>query len=201
MLNPVASSAKPTKRGFTAIEIVVSLAIVAVLSAIVVPQIMGRVRESRRSALSQTLFGLSQGIAEYKKAVTRYPSQLVLLTTKPTIASTDACGAALSAVNVNNWRGPYVSRQLLATGIAMGDGNISNTLRRIAGPPSYLLMDVTGVDRDVALFLEEELDAPPPAPADSLSGTIRFTPAAVGIHPPAPAGTVNLSYSLPISGC
>ena len=183
---------RKSKLGFTAVEILVSLAIVAVLSAIVVPQIMGRVRESRRSALSQTLFGLSQGIAEYKKAVTRYPSQLTLLTTPATVSSTDACGFALSAPNANNWRGPYVSRQLLATGIPMGDGTISNTLVRTSGTPSYLLINVSDVDPEIAVLLEEELDGLPPA-SNPATGTIRYT-SSVG-------GVVTLSYSIPISGC
>ena len=181
-------------RGFTAIEILVSLAIVAVLSAIVVPEIMGRIRESRRSALSQTLFGLSQGIAEYKKAVTRYPFKLSLLTTAPVAATDkDACGVVLSSTNANNWRGPYVSRQLLATGIPMADGNISDTLQRIVGPPTYLLINVTKVDTEIALLLEAELDAPPPAVPNPATGTIRYT-TPVG-------GQVTLSYSIPISGC
>jgi prepilin-type N-terminal cleavage/methylation domain-containing protein len=180
--------------GFTAVEILVSLAIVAVLSAIVVPEIIGRIRESRTSALSQTLFGLTQGIAEYKKAVTRYPSELSLLTTAPVAGtSTDACGVVLSATNSNNWRGPYVSRQLLATGIPMGDGNISNTLERITGPPTYLLINVTNVDTEIALLLEAELDAPPPVVPNPATGTIRYTTPA--------AGQVTLSYSIPISGC
>lgn len=182
------------RSGFTAVEIVVALAIVAVLSALVVPQIVGRIRESRRSALSQTLFGLTQGIAEYKKAVTRYPFQLSLLTTPP-VAGTDkdACGNVLLSTNTNNWRGPYVSRQLLITGISMGDGNISDTLQRIAGPPTYLLMNVRNVDTEIAELLEAELDAPPPAVPNPATGTIRYT-TPVG-------GQVILSYSIPISGC
>lgn len=185
-----------THKGFTAVEILVAMAIVAVLSAIVVPEIMGRIRDSRRSALSQTLFGLTQGIAEYKKAVTRYPQKLSLLTTAPVLGvAEDACGNLLSGTNINNWRGPYVSRQLLATGIPMGDGNIADSLERVAGPPTYLLMRVTNVDRSIALLLESELDAPPPALPDSATGTIRFQPA------PGFADQVTLFYSLPISGC
>lgn len=183
------------RRGFTAIEILVSLAIVAILTAIVVPQLNGRIRESRKSALSQTLFGLSQGVAEYKKAVTRYPYQLSLLTAAPVAGtSKDACGTVLLPINANNWRGPYVSRQLLLTGTSMGDGTISDTLERTVGPPpTYLLIKVRGVDVEIAQLLEQELDAPLPADTNPATGTIRYdTPA---------AGQVTLSYSLPISGC
>jgi prepilin-type N-terminal cleavage/methylation domain-containing protein len=184
-------SFRGSRRGFTAVEILVSLAIVAILTGIVVPQITGRIRESRRSALAQTLFGLTQGIAEYKKAVTRYPSRLSLLTAAPVAGSSqDACGAVLSATNANNWRGPYVSRQLLATGIPMGDGNISDVLQHVPGPPTYLLINTTNVDEEIALLLEAELDG---GVASSTAGTIRYTTPA--------QGQVTLSYALPISGC
>lgn len=188
------NSSRYTKAGgFTAVEILVALAIVAVLSAIVVPQIVGRIRESKQSALSQTLFGLSQGIAEYKKAVTRYPSHLSLLTTAPGATAKDACGNPLTVANKNNWRGPYVSRQLLSTGIPMGDGQILDSLVRVSGPPTYLHIRTTNVDRVVADGLEVELDGT--ATVDSLNtGTIRYTA-------PDPQNQVTLTYSIPISGC
>ena len=180
------------RRGFTAVEILVALAIVAVLSAIVVPEVVGRVRESRQSALSQTFFGLSQGIAEYKKAVTRYPSRLSLLTVAPGAGATDACGDTLSLANKNNWRGPYVSRQLLATGTRMGDAQISDTLFRTADPPpTYLYIRATGVDVKIAEGLEAELDGTSVNP--TITGTIRTDPPV--------AEQVVLNYSIPISGC
>lgn len=186
--------------GFSTVEILVALAIVAIIGAVVFPQIVGRIRESKQSALSQTFFGLSQGIAEYRKAVTRYPSQLTLLTTAPASGATDACGNALNASHINNWRGPYVSRQLLSTGVAMGDAHIQNMLRRItSGSSAFLLMDASQVDTLVAVALEAELDGTSTDPANT--GTIRYTTAAVGPLPAAPAKTVNLSYSIPISGC
>lgn len=197
----------PRRIGFTTVEVLVALAIVAVLSAIVIPEIVGRIRESRQSALSQTFFGLSQGIAEYKKAVTRYPYQLKLLTEAPVLldpTAKDACGNNLNASHVNNWRGPYVSRQLLSTGVAMGDGHIQNQLRRVTvGPSVFLLIDAATIDTTIAVGLEAELDGTSADPANT--GTIRYTTAALPapstVTAAAPAGTVNLMYSIPISGC
>ena len=193
--------------GFTTIEVLVALAIVAVLSAIVVPEIVGRIRESRQSALSQTFFGLSQGIAEYRKAVTRYPYQLILLTEAPVLldpAAKDACGNNLNASHINNWRGPYVSRQLLGTGIAMGDAHIQNQLRRITvGSSVFLLIDAAGIDTTIAVGLENEFDGTSVNP--TTTGTIRYQttalPAPSTVTTAAPGGMVNLSYSIPISGC
>ncbi|MEX1186501.1 MAG: prepilin-type N-terminal cleavage/methylation domain-containing protein [Gemmatimonadaceae bacterium] len=186
--------------GFTAVEILVVLAIVAILAAVITPQVIGRIRESRQSALSQTFFGLSQGIAEYKKAVARYPSYLTLLTTTPVLnTATDACGNLLSQANIVNWRGPYVSRQLLSGGIPMGDAHIQNALRRVtSGSSVFLLMDAANVDTLIAIGLEAEFDG---TPANAAGGTIQYTTAAVGPLPAAPPKTVNLSYSIPIAGC
>jgi hypothetical protein len=38
-------------------------------------------------------------------------------------------------------------------------------------------------------------------PANLGTGTIRYTTAAVGSLPAATAGTVNLSYAIPVNGC
>lgn len=198
---------KTLRPGFTTVEVLVALAIVAVLSAIIVPEIVGRIRESRQSALSQTFFGLSQGIAEYRKAITRYPYQLILLTQAPVLldpAAKDACGNDLNASHINNWRGPYVSRQLLSTGIAMGDGHIQNQLRRITvGSSVFLLIDAAGIDTTIAVGLEGEFDGTSVNP--TTTGTIRYQTAALPspstVTTAAPAGMVNLSYSIPISGC
>lgn len=197
------------RAGFTTVEVLVALAIVAVLSAIVVPEIVGRIRESRQSALSQTFFGLSQGIAEYRKAVTRYPYQLKLLTQAPVhlsadSASKDVCGNNLNPSHINNWRGPYVSRQLLETGVTMGDAHIQNQLRRIQVGSSYFLqIDAAGVDTTIAVGLEIEFDGTSINP--TTTGTIRYQtaawPAPSTVTTAAPAGMVNLSYSIPISGC
>lgn len=198
-----------SRLGFTAVEVLVALAIVAVLSAIVIPEIIGRIRESRQSALSQTFFGLSQGIAEYRKAVTRYPYQLKLLTQAPVhlssdSASKDVCGNNLNPSHINNWRGPYVSRQLLETGVKMGDGHIQNQLRRIqVGNSFFLQIDASGIDTTIAVGLEDEFDGTSLNP--TTTGTIRYQTGALPLPSTvttgAPAGMVNLSYSIPISGC
>lgn len=191
------------------VEILVALAILAVLTAALVPMLMSKVRDARRAALSQSLLAISQGVAEYRKAVTRYPPTLTVLTVAPTTGTTDACGPAnfVSAINAANWRGPYLSREMVASGLKMADGTVQNALRRIvSGPSTYLLIDVAGVETDVAIAMEAEYDGN----TDPVNGTIRYTTATLPPPPsfpslPAvpvpPAGTVNLSYAIPISGC
>src|SRR5207247_1997632 len=97
------------------------------------------------AALSQTFSGLAQGIAEYKRAVTRYPGSLTLLTTAPVSASLDICGAQILTLNAL-WRGPYATRIIPSTGVEIGDGMVQAGVRRVtAGTNIFYLIDVTGV--------------------------------------------------------
>lgn len=184
------------RRGFTVLEIIVAVFMLAIVSAAVIPTLMGRIRDAEKSALSQTLFSLSLAIIEYRKAVSVNPSQLSLLATVPTSTSLDLCGNQLGA-NAANWRGPYVTRDIIA-GIGIGDSQISNTLRRVAGPPVRLYIDVGSVDARIAADLDAQFDG---ATASPTTGTVRYQTGAIGALPAAPSGMVNLSYGIPITGC
>lgn len=192
---------RTVRRGFTVIEILIGIFLLAVMSAAVIPALMGRIRDAQTSALGQSLFSLSQAIFEYRKAVTSYPGQLVLLATKPVGTNLDLCGNAIGNGNANSWRGPYVSRALVSGGIGIGDAQIRDTLRRTpAAPalPSTLFIDVVMVDTLSAVDLEAQFDG---TPENAATGSIRYTTAAIGTIPAAPAGTVNLSYAMPVNGC
>lgn len=189
------------RRGFTVIEVLIGILLIAIMSAAVIPALMGRIRDAQTSALGQSLFSLSLAIFEYRKAVTAYPPQLVFLAARPLATTTDLCGNAIGATNANRWRGPYVSRELVAGGVGIGDARIQNALRRTpAAPalPTTLFIDVGMVDSLSAVDLEEQFDG---TPASLTTGSIRYTTAAVGALPAAPAGTVNLSYAIPVNGC
>ena len=139
-------------------------------------------------------------IFEYRKAVTSYPGQLVLLATKPLGTNTDLCGNNIGTGNANSWRGPYVSRELVSGGIGIGDAQIVNTLRRTpAAPalPTSLYIDVTMVDTLTAVDLEAQFDGD----ANPGTGSIRYSNGPVGSIPAAAPGTVTLSYAMPVNGC
>ena len=191
------------RRGFTVLEIIVAVFMIAVISAAVIPALMGRIKDAEKSALGQTLFSLSLAVIEYRKAVSVNPGRIAYLGTPPGATDVDACGTALNA-NSANWRGPYVTREVLAGGVGIGDSRIANNLRRDAGPPVRLFIDVEFVDADIAADLDAQYDGAAPSPT---TGTIRYQTGALA-NPvfgttlaAAPAGMVNLSYGIPITGC
>lgn len=193
------------RRAFTVLEVIIGIILIAAMSAAVIPALMGRIRDAQTSATAQTLAALSAAIFEYRKAVTSYPQQLIHLAQRPLDTSQDACNAAIGAANAANWRGPYISRELVAGGINIGDATISNTLRRVpvVGPPASvtLFIDVVGADSLSVLDIEAQFDGLPLTVASPTTGTIRYTKAAIGAIPAAPTHTYNMSYGIPITGC
>ena len=186
------------RRAFTLGEVLVALAISAVVAAMVIPVVFSKFRTSQVSALSQTFVGLSQGIAEFKRATTRYPLLLSSLSAAPAATDDDICGNDLTAANVAVWRGPYTSRVVTTTGVPVGDYTVSNTLRRVAGTPIFIMIDVGSVSTQIVDDLETMFDS---GTADGTTGTIRYTTSAVGSLGAAAAGTYNLSYAIPINSC
>ncbi len=107
-------------RGFTLVEVLVALAIIATLVAVLYPALSGKVRDSRTAALLQTFQGYAQGVAEFKKGTTRYPSSLLLLTAAPTATSLDICGNQAA----RRGGGDAVRRGANCSGIVIGSTGI-----------------------------------------------------------------------------
>ena len=80
---------KPTlrrQRGFTLIELMVVLAIIGVLAAMIVPNVLGRADDARVTAARTDVSNLMQALKLYKLDNQRYPSPeqgLQALVTKP----------------------------------------------------------------------------------------------------------------------
>ena len=77
-----------TDSGFTLIEIMVVVFILALLAGLVVPKIMGRTDEARRTTTKLQIKNIEEGLHLYKLDTAVYPSTdqgLEALVTKPTI--------------------------------------------------------------------------------------------------------------------
>ena len=91
-----------TNRGFTLLEIIVVVAIIAILAAYIAPKVAGRVDDARISKAKSDIRVLESSLELYKLDNFSYPSSdqgLQALVTKP------------SGANTRNWReGGYIKK-------------------------------------------------------------------------------------------
>lgn len=93
---------RAVRSGFTLIEMVVVLAVIALLAALVGPQIVGRVSEARGTSAKAQIELMSTALENYRLDNGGYPTTaqgLAALKQKPVAAPVPF-----------NWRGPYLRK-------------------------------------------------------------------------------------------
>lgn len=173
-------SRRPNKPGFSLAEILVSIAILAVVAAVVIPSIGGQLRSGDESRLQQDLTSLRGGIEQFLADVRRYPKSIGQLTNKPGVTENALVGGVYNAGQVGRWRGPYITKDssfALKTGY---DASFSTSFDTLSLPISgltfaatgtrYLRIFLVGFDSTNALRLDQKMDD-----GDLLTGQIRWT--------------------------
>ena len=86
--------------------------LIAILSAVIVPTVSGRLQNAYENSIIAELDNLASAIAAYRQDVGKYPPSLDYLTAlrSPYV---DRCGVTLSSTAQASYRGPYVTRQIL----------------------------------------------------------------------------------------
>lgn len=181
--------------GLTLAEVLVALAILAILAAVLLPSVVRQVGAGTAGGLIGELRGLSDGITAFRQDLRRYPLELYHLSSAPGGTDRDACGQLLP--NPGWWKGPYVDRAILRIGIATPAGVVSDTLRRVPptlalGQVATLFIDVREVDSVVAAEVERTFDG---EPLDYNGGAVLWTAG------PQPDRRGTLSLGLAIRGC
>jgi len=184
--------------GFTLPEILVSISLVAVLAAVVVPSIASQARKGDPTRVGNDLLGIRGGVEQFLTDVRRYPGGItqltapIALTDKPlsgTVASTYVFGAA----EVGRWRGPYLSKDgtaALTTGFGWSfkqgfdyDGyGVSGTIG-VSTAQKYVVLAIGVTDVASAQQLDAMFDD-----GDLTAGLIRYrvctaAPACTGTPP------------------
>jgi prepilin-type N-terminal cleavage/methylation domain-containing protein len=144
--------------GFTLPEILVTVTVVAVLAAVVVPAVTQFATKGNAPATQQDIQGLRGGISGFVTDVRKYPLTLEQLTTPITISQTDITGAAYTALDVAAWKGPYFTSVVTAAtgytsaGLSLQVGDtLSHTLSWIVDPIKAPLSCVAVLGLDSAL--------------------------------------------------
>ncbi|KPF69815.1 type II secretion system protein GspG [beta proteobacterium AAP99] len=100
-------------RGFTLIEIMVVVSILAILAALVIPNVIGQSDDAKRKAAAVEIGTLKRALQMYYLDNGRYPSTeqgLQALVIKPTVAPIPnnwKAGGYLEKLNPDPWKNPY----------------------------------------------------------------------------------------------
>jgi prepilin-type N-terminal cleavage/methylation domain-containing protein len=183
------------RRGFSLLEVVVALLIIAILAAVVATTVAGRVRTGASAAFAQTFSALSDAILEFRADVRRYPTHLNYLSAAPPSTEKDLCSQGVPSSYRSNWRGPYVKSAITTSGLVVSSATIRDSLELDpAGPYTVsttgaLVMVASNVDSTVANALELRYDGN----SNFSSGVIRYTVTS--------SGQGTLKFALPVRGC
>jgi prepilin-type N-terminal cleavage/methylation domain-containing protein len=178
MLRPRRANAR---FGFTLVEVVVSLLLISMLAAVVVPTVRGQLREGYVDSVAQELDDLAAAINAYRQNIGKYPPYLDYLNGL-TASPKDLCTNVLTAAQIANYKGPYINRPITAIGYTIGNSfatvsdqlnlNRGTAISGVGGAPTvdYLSIVVDGVDSTTAMDLDKRVDGI----ADENYGTIRW---------------------------
>ena len=105
---------RSSRAGFTLPEVLVTVAIVAILAAIVVPTVTNQISKGDDTNITTNVSSLQSAITAFVSDVRKFPSRLQQLHDKPASGDLDVTGAAFGTAAVARWKGPYQSGGLKA---------------------------------------------------------------------------------------
>jgi general secretion pathway protein G len=96
------------KKGFTLVELLVVIVVLAVLAAIVLPKFMNSSKRSKESALKSDLKLVRNAVSLFQADTGAYPKALTDLTaTAAPAKGLDSAGAD-ATITATDWHGPYL---------------------------------------------------------------------------------------------
>ncbi len=177
------------KRGFSLAEILVAIAIIAVVGAIVIPSIGGQLRSGDESRIQQDLTTLRTGAEQFLADVRRYPNSVGQLVAKPATTESGLVGGVYTSAQVGRWRGPYLNKDSVSAIKTGYDLSVTTTFGYANFPGTtqkYLTVDIATVDTGYARGVDRKMDD-----GVESTGMIQYTIAA------SPTTAVRF-YALPV---
>ena len=134
--------------GFTLAEILVALALIALLGAALLPVVAGQILKGDASRVTEDLSAVRVGVEQFLADVRRYPGKYSDLSKVITTANTDINAVTYTTGLVAKWAGPYVAKDTVSATVPTGYGaSINNTFMKVLNTNgiNYLTVVVTGI--------------------------------------------------------
>jgi general secretion pathway protein G len=163
------------RRGFSLAELLVGMAIIALLAAVLIPAVAGQISKSDVTRTLQDLSAMRTGVEQFVADVRRYPGKLSHMTNPITNAQRDVNLVLYPATLVSRWKGPYVGRDTSAGsgGFITGFGAIAlDSLVRVTFQPgvNYATVRIAGVTQADFDRMDVEIDGA----VNATSGVLRW---------------------------
>lgn len=165
-------------RGFTLVEVITAIVLVAALAAVVVPVMMQRNRAARAEADIAELEGLRTAIMLFYNDVGRVPKTLEYLYRIPA-SPVDVCNNTIPTLNQNRFRGPYVARHIYPLSppsitsypLASNDSVETILAHLTVNNQTNVQITLYGPERDIAEAIDMKVDGA----SDANNGIITYT--------------------------
>ena len=164
------------RKGFTLVEVLVILAIIAALAAVLVPTISNQVRRGDAGRVVSDMTNLRTGIEAFLVNVHRYPGDAEDLVTQINGSDTDVNGATYPSGLQSSWDGPYIDRVVEDAGtLRTGFGGLIQdefTAVQYSGSNTteYLTITILGIAESEFDLIDEEIDGT----VSSTAGLLRW---------------------------
>jgi prepilin-type N-terminal cleavage/methylation domain-containing protein len=149
------------RSGFTLAETLVTVAIIAVLAAVIVPAVTQQIGKGDDANVTSTIKGVQSGVTSYVSDVRRYPALLSQLINDVSTGedSTLAPSGTLNASQKAQWKGPYMQTTLtLADSLPLGLGLFGKDTMRVTA--NYLILRINGTTNEkIFLHVDSLIDS------------------------------------------
>jgi prepilin-type N-terminal cleavage/methylation domain-containing protein len=169
---------KRARTGFTLPEVLVTIAIIAIIAAAVVPAVTSQITKGDETTVTTAVGTMRTSISTFVSDVRAFPSRLSQLTTVPAaLTDTALNGTPYSAAQVARWKGPYSTTSTFAAddslpiglGAFLGD-SLKDSLNFVV---ANIHVNAGSAAANTALAFR--IEALFESTADSTAGMIRWT--------------------------
>lgn len=136
---------RSTKRGFTLVETVVTIGIVAALAAVVYPTVVKQFDTADPARGAEDLANLRTALETFAVNVRpELPKDIEDLANRPGATDSTSLGANYSTAEINAWNGPYI-------GLAVGSAALQSDTVTLTGFGGRIINRLPLYDTDVSL--------------------------------------------------
>jgi prepilin-type N-terminal cleavage/methylation domain-containing protein len=167
------------RRGFTLGEVLVTIALISVLAAVVIPAVASQITKGDLGRVTTDLLADQNGIQQFVADVRRYPKSLGQLIVLPTTSQGPLTPSATTYATqeLARWRGPYLNKDSAAAGLTgynlrigssspafkfdtlvVGASGVFTPASPAAGDITYLVIPIPSMNTATAQALDAAMD-------------------------------------------